>query len=92
LIGEDPERLELIEERMDKAILGNTAAKLALEMAVIDLIGKRRKIPLWRMLGGYREKIETDFTIGIKKPEEMAKDAVELVSRGFKGTEAEGRH
>jgi len=84
LIGEDPERLELIEERMDKAILGNTAAKLALEMAVIDLIGKRRKIPLWRMLGGYREKIETDFTIGIKKPEEMAKDAVELVSRGFK--------
>jgi len=84
LIGEDPERLELIEERMDKAILGNTAAKLALEMAVIDLIGKRRKIPLWRMLGGYREKIETDFTIGIKKPEEMAKDAVELVSRGFR--------
>jgi L-alanine-DL-glutamate epimerase-like enolase superfamily enzyme len=84
LIGEDPERLELIEERMDKAILGNTAAKLALEMAVIDLIGKRRKIPLWRMLGGYREKIETDFTIGIKKPEEMAKDAVEIVSRGFR--------
>ncbi|MGY0287436.1 MAG: mandelate racemase/muconate lactonizing enzyme family protein [Candidatus Methanodesulfokora washburnensis] len=84
LIGEDPERLELIEERMDKAILGNTAAKLALEMAVIDLIGKRRKIPLWRMLGGYREKIETDFTIGIKNPEEMAKDAVELVSRGFR--------
>ncbi|MGC9020736.1 MAG: mandelate racemase/muconate lactonizing enzyme family protein [Candidatus Methanodesulfokora sp.] len=84
LIGEDPERVELIEEKMDKVLLGNRAAKLALEMAILDLIGKRRKTPLWKMLGGYREKVETDFTIGIKKPEEMARDAVEMVSRGFR--------
>ena len=84
IIGEDPLNVERIEEKMDLSMLGNTSAKLALEMAAFDLKGKILGIGVRELLGGYREKIETDLTIGIKSPEEMGEEAVSIVESGFK--------
>ncbi len=84
VIGEDPLDVERIEEKLDKAMLGNTSAKLALEMASFDLKGKILGVKVRDLLGGYRERVETDFTIGIKSPEEMAEEAISVVEKGFK--------
>jgi L-Ala-D/L-Glu epimerase len=45
---------------------GEHAAKAALDMAILDWVGKRLKIPLWKLLGLGREKdVTTTFSIGI---------------------------
>ncbi|MEM0018098.1 MAG: dipeptide epimerase [Candidatus Korarchaeum sp.] len=84
LVNEDPLEIERIEEKISKAILGNSAAKLALEMAVLDLKGKSLGVRLRDMLGGHSDRVETDFTIGIMSPEEMASDAAKHVEAGFR--------
>ncbi len=45
---------------------GEHAAKAALDMAVLDWVGKRLKIPLWKLLGLGRDKpVTTTYSIGI---------------------------
>lgn len=34
------------------------------------------KIPVYKLLGGSRNKIVTDITISVNPPEEMARDAI----------------
>ncbi|WP_278341495.1 dipeptide epimerase, partial [Acidaminococcus fermentans] len=40
-------------------------------------------IPVYKMLGGARNKIITDITISVNPPEEMARDAVDAIRRGY---------
>ena len=40
-------------------------------------------MPLYKYLGGYRNKVETDITISINEPEEMEADAVSACRKGF---------
>ncbi|PLJ77936.1 mandelate racemase/muconate lactonizing enzyme family protein [Infirmifilum sp. SLHALR2] len=56
----------------------------ALDMALLDLYGKAVGRPVWRLLGGYRDSIETDVTIGLMEPEEQAKRALRFVEEGFR--------
>ena len=84
LIGMCPLRIEKDTEAMNEAVAGNPSAKAAIDMALYDILGKVAHRPLYRMLGGYRTKVLTDLTLGIKSPEEMARDAVKAVERGFK--------
>jgi len=45
---------------------GEHAAKAALDMAILDWVGRRLKIPLWKLLGLGREKtVTTTYSIGI---------------------------
>jgi len=83
LIGKDPFDIPRIEEDIDRAIKENCAMKAAVDMALLDLIGKATGIPICKLLGRYRAEFRTDCTIGIKDPEEMASDAVGIVERGF---------
>ena len=83
LIGKDPFDIIRIEEEIDRALRGNHPLKNAVDMALLDLIGKEIKKPVYKFLGGYRSEFRTDFTIGIKKPDEMAKDAIKIVEDGF---------
>lgn len=84
LIRKDPRRIEEIVEMMDRLIYRNTAAKAAIDMAIHDLIGKAWGEPLWYLLGGAKEKIETDLTIGIRPSDEAIKDVLNLLREGFK--------
>jgi len=63
---------------------GAPSAMAALDMALLDLYAKERGEPLWRLLGGYRESVETDITISLLPPEEQAKRALRYVEEGFK--------
>ncbi len=51
---------------------GQTAAKAALDIAVMDWVGKKLGVPLYRLWGLDRSKVPvTTFTIGIDTPEIM---------------------
>lgn len=63
---------------------GSPSAKAALDMALLDIVGKDLGVPVFRLLGGFRDSIETDITIGIMDPEEQARRAVMHVESGFR--------
>ena len=84
LIGMCPFKIEQIIEKMDEIIKGNTSAKAAIDMAILDIIGKKTRKPVSALLGGYRDEVLTDITLGIKSPKEMAKSAIKYVRKGFK--------
>ncbi|QDR82353.1 mandelate racemase/muconate lactonizing enzyme family protein [Sporomusa termitida] len=83
LIGMDVDNLEGIMTTIDAAMLHNSSAKAALDIAVYDLFGKRHGIPLYKLLGGYRQGITTDLTISINAPEEMVADSLAAVAAGY---------
>jgi L-alanine-DL-glutamate epimerase-like enolase superfamily enzyme len=82
LIGKDP--LD-IPERMDD-LLGyaahNSTIKSAFDMAMFDLAAKDANLPLYKFLGGTKRVIETDMTIGIDTPENMAVTALKYKTQG----------
>lgn len=61
----------------------HTSAKAACDMALWDLYGQLYKIPVYKLLGGSRKKIVTDITISVNPPEEMARDAINAINRGY---------
>lgn len=83
LIGQDVSNMEELQQKLHSSIAGNSSAKAAVDMAVYDLFTKQKGVPLFKYLGGYRDTVETDITISINEPEEMAADAVEAVAQGF---------
>ncbi len=82
LVGEEL-NLQVLNERIN-AFRGMSSAKAALDIALYDLIGKHFSKPLYKLLGGYKEKVETDITIGIDTPENVRKKALEVISGGYK--------
>lgn len=83
IIGKDISNLEEIMECINSCILKNSSAKAAVDMAVYDLYAKYLKMPLYKILGGYRNKIVTDITISVNDTYEMVKDSIKAVERGF---------
>lgn len=51
-------------------------------MALFDIAAKNAKQPLYKFLGGERRIVETDMTIGIGMPENMANAAVTFKNKG----------
>ena len=77
----------LIEERMQELhafAAFNATAKSAFDMALYDLAAKAAGQPLYRYLGGTKKPMETDLTIGIASPEEMARTAVRFRQQGVR--------
>lgn len=79
LIGLNPLALDKIHEIIDGAILSNTSAKCAIDMALYDIAGKAFGKPVYELLGGSSGKVQNDATIGIAAPEEMADKALYYV-------------
>lgn len=83
LIGKDPTAVEALHAAMDPLYNGNTAIKAGIDIACYDICAKNAGIPLYRHLGGDNSALQSDVTIGIDSPEEMAKQAEEWVRNGF---------
>lgn len=83
LVGRDVEDFENLTRDVQKCIVKNSSAKAAADIALWDLYGKKYGIPVYRMLGASRNQIITDLTISVNPPEEMARDAVNAVERGY---------
>lgn len=83
IIGMNVENFEEIMLRLNSCVLKNTSAKAAVDIALYDLYGQLYGAPLYKLLGGYRKEIITDITISINEPEEMAKDSIDAINRGY---------
>jgi L-alanine-DL-glutamate epimerase-like enolase superfamily enzyme len=60
----------------------NATIKSAFDMALYDLAAKKAGQPLYRFLGGKKKAVETDLTIGIDTPDNMAKKAAQFQADG----------
>ena len=60
------------------------AALCAFDLAFHDLLGLATKMPLYRLLGGYRSRIQTSVTIGLAPLQETVELAIERVRQGFR--------
>lgn len=83
IVGRDVDDFEDVLQTVQKCIVKNTSAKAAVDMALWDLYGQLYKIPVYKLMGGARKQIVTDITISVNPPEEMARDAVNAVERGY---------
>ena len=84
IVGTDEEDIEKLHKRLDSIAEGNSAAKAAVDIAVFDLLSKRAGKPLYEYLGGTRDRMITDMTIGIESKETTVQKALKHAKSGFK--------
>lgn len=83
IIGMEIENSEQIFQRLNSCIIGAMSAKAAVDMAIYDLMAKSLDVPLYRLLGGLTNDVETDITISLDIPEKMIAESLEKIGRGF---------
>ncbi|MDL4838865.1 mandelate racemase/muconate lactonizing enzyme family protein [Aquibacillus rhizosphaerae] len=83
LIGKSLLHTESLFQTLHQQIIGNSSAKAAVDMAIYDCFAQRCGLPLYQLLGGYRNELETDFTVSVNSPEEMVEDARKYINNGF---------
>ena len=90
IVGMDPLRFAHVLDRVAEPLRGRPAAMAAVDMALHDLLGRAAGMPLWVLLGGFRESIITSVTIGILPGDETVVRAKDLVARGFRALKLKG--
>jgi L-alanine-DL-glutamate epimerase-like enolase superfamily enzyme len=80
----------MVLERLREPLRGAPSAKAAVDMALWDLVGRRAEMPLWRLLGGFRERIRTSITIGIVPVSVTVAAAERRVAEGFRAIKIKG--
>jgi len=71
-------------DELDSHTAFNTTIKSAFDMALHDLAARHANQPLYIFLGGKKKEIETDLTIGIDSPENMAQTAIAFKEKGVR--------
>ncbi|MGB2906238.1 MAG: dipeptide epimerase [Candidatus Aminicenantaceae bacterium] len=90
LLRKDPLRPALLMERMSAGIPAHPSLRAAVDMALHDILGKSCGLPVWKILGGYRDRIKTSITIGIQPLQETVREARERKSQGFRCIKLKG--
>jgi len=83
LVGADPLRVSSLMRQIDKTLVGHTEGKAAIEMALLDIAGKRLGAPVAQLLGGYYRS-HVPLSVSIANPD-FAEDlafAKRLVAQG----------
>jgi L-alanine-DL-glutamate epimerase-like enolase superfamily enzyme len=71
-LGDDPFALDAIERRLDGVLDGQRAGRAAIDSALHDWIGKRLRLPVWKLLGLDTTRTPLScVTLGMASPEEM---------------------
>jgi o-succinylbenzoate synthase len=81
-VGKNPLEIDLRLKELDNIIAGNYTIKSAFDIALYDIAAKAANQPLFAFLGGSQKAIESDLTIGIDTPENMANQAIEFKQKG----------
>ncbi|WP_409305113.1 mandelate racemase/muconate lactonizing enzyme family protein [Peribacillus sp. SCS-155] len=83
LIGKHIVHFESLFQDMKTILVGNSSAKAAVDMAIYDCLAQHCSLPLYQLLGGHKNQLETDFTVSVNSPAEMGEDAAGYISQGF---------
>ena len=78
--------LELKEKlaAMDRLIYANTSIKSAFDIALHDIIGRHKEMPIYKLYGGKNNKeLVTDYTVSLDNAEKMAADALKIKNQGY---------
>ncbi len=84
LLNADLLNYEPLLQKLHKALVRNTSAKAAVDMAIYDCLAQHSRLPLYQYLGGAKSELETDFTVSVNSPKEMGEDALLYLERGFR--------
>ena len=83
IINRSLENFEELMYILDNSLVNNSSPKAAVDMALYDLYGQLYNIPVYKLLGGFRNEITTDITISVNEPEEMVEDSLEAIEKGY---------
>ncbi|MFC1583047.1 mandelate racemase/muconate lactonizing enzyme family protein [Candidatus Neomarinimicrobiota bacterium] len=84
LQGCDPCQYVRINDELMERITGNPSALAMVDMALHDIVAKAAEIPLYKLLGGFRDSIPTSVTIGILPVDQTVEKALDLTGQGFR--------
>jgi L-Ala-D/L-Glu epimerase len=85
LLGRDPLDRSAAMRLLGSRLAGAPTAKATLDIALHDLAGHAAGLPVWALLGGRaRETLSISRVISMKSPQEMASDATQFVTAGFR--------
>ena len=90
LKGADPLRISLHMEKLKRFIPHQPSALAMVDMTLHDILGKKAGLPLWKLLGGFRNRIKTSVTIGILPPDQTVEMAREWKIKGFRSLKIKG--
>jgi len=90
LHGSDPLRNSLLLERVREHTETAPSVRAAMDMALHDILGKKAGLPIWKILGGFRDRMRTSVTIGILPEKETVERALRHVEKGFKSLKLKG--
>ena len=83
LIGKDFTQIEHLRHFMEQLVRGNHFALAAIELALWDLLGKTRGVPVYDLLGGKcRDKVPMSWSLAAGSIEADLKEAEEMTARG----------
>ncbi|MBM3487160.1 MAG: mandelate racemase [Alphaproteobacteria bacterium] len=85
LIGEDPRRIDHLHAKMDRFVKGYPYAKAAIDVALLDVLGKIANLPVYQLLGGLvREEIEIAHSIGLMEIDVAVSEAEAVFAEGVR--------
>lgn len=85
LIGQNPFDLESLMHALDRGVVENFFAKAAIEMALLDIQGKKLDVPVYDLLGGRCRDtaIPVKFVVAAIEPDIAVRNAQRMVETGF---------
>lgn len=93
LIGRDPTRPAELRPILETAVRTLGLRVWFMEAAILDLAAKAAGLPLYRYLGGARDRIPAYASFGEMRPaKQRAEDALAALEKGFKAIKLRPRH
>jgi muconate cycloisomerase len=85
LLGQDPTHLRVLESSLDQRVYGNPMARGAINMALYDVLGKVKGVPVHVLLGGLRQpSLPLLDALSSGTPEEDRATIEEGMGRGYR--------